>query len=58
MSGVRLVIQFTAENAQEAEQRVQALADRCKNVQKEPGCHQFEVFRSALRPTVYALLEH
>ncbi len=58
MAGVRLVIQFTAESPEDAEQRVQALAERCKSVAEEPGCDQFEVFRSALRPTVYALLEH
>jgi quinol monooxygenase YgiN len=58
MAGVRLVIQFTAESPEEAEQRVQALAERCKKVQEEPGCIQFEAFRSELRPNVYALLEH
>lgn len=58
MPGVRLVIQFTAQSAEEAEQRVQTLAERCRRVVEEPGCHQFEVFRSALRPTAYALLEH
>ena len=58
MAGVRLLIQFTAENEKEADERVQALAERSKQAQTEPGCHQFEVFRSALRPNVYALLEH
>ena len=58
MAGVRLVIQFTAESDAEAEQRVKETAERCLQVQKEPGCVQFEVFRSAVRPNVYALLEH
>jgi len=58
MSGVRLVIQFTAANEAEADQRVAELAERCKHAQTEKGCHQFEVFRSALRPNVYTLLEH
>jgi quinol monooxygenase YgiN len=58
MAGVRLVVQFTAKSPEEAEQRIKALAERSKTVQTEPGCRQFEVFRSALRPDVYALLEH
>ncbi|MPZ13856.1 MAG: hypothetical protein GEU73_05440 [Chloroflexi bacterium] len=58
MAGVRLVIQFTAENAEDSEQRVRALAERCQRVASEPGCQQFEVFQSAVRPNVYALLEH
>src|SRR5205823_441174 len=58
MAGVRLIIQFTAENSAEADKQVEAMADRCRNAQSEPGCLQFEVFRSALRPETYALLEH
>jgi quinol monooxygenase YgiN len=58
MAGVRLIIQFTAENAAEADKLVQEMAERCRKVQSEPGCLQFEVFRSALRPETYALLEH
>jgi quinol monooxygenase YgiN len=27
-----------------------AMADRCRAVQQEPGCQQFEVFQSALNP--------
>lgn len=58
MAGVRLMIQFTAENAAEAGKQVEAMAERCRATQSEPGCLQFEVFRSALRPETYALLEH
>jgi quinol monooxygenase YgiN len=58
MAGVRLIIQFTAESAAEADKLVEGMADRCRSVQSEPGCVQFEVFRSALRPETYALLEH
>jgi quinol monooxygenase YgiN len=57
MAGVRLVIQFTAESEADADQRVKEMAERCLQVQKEPGCVQFEVFRSAVRPNVYALIE-
>jgi quinol monooxygenase YgiN len=57
MSGVRLVIQFAADSPEIAEQAVEQAAERCKRVQKEPGCLQFEVFRSALDPARYVLLE-
>ena len=54
---VRVVVQFTAENQGIADKQVQALAERGANVQKEPGCLQFEVFRSVARPEKYALIE-
>jgi quinol monooxygenase YgiN len=57
MAGVRVLVQFTTDSEAEAEQRVRETAERCPEVQKEPGCVQFEVFRSALRPNVYALIE-
>lgn len=58
MAGVRLIIQFTAGSKAEADTEVLAMADRCRKAQQEPGCMQFEVFRSELRPETYALLEH
>ena len=58
MAGVRLLIQFTADTAEIAEKAVGEAAERCKKAQQEPGCVQFEVFRSALRPEAYVLLEH
>ncbi|HLQ33682.1 MAG TPA: antibiotic biosynthesis monooxygenase [Chloroflexota bacterium] len=58
MAGVRLVLQFTAESAQEADKQVEAMTERCRKAQQEDGCIQFEVFRSALQPEKYALLEH
>lgn len=58
MSGVRLVLQFTADSAELAEKHVQAVVELCKIVQQQPGCLQFEVFRSALRPEQYVVLEH
>jgi|SRR5579859_1269740 len=58
MSGVRLIVQFEADSAEVAEQAVAEAAERCRRVQHEPGCLQFEVFRSALSPERYVLLEH
>src|SRR5436305_12997796 len=57
MAGVRLVIQFTADSVDIADKAIEAAVERCKKSQQEPGCIQFEVFRSALRPEQYVLLE-
>lgn len=58
MAGVRLVIQFTADSPELADEAIKGAIERCKTSSQEPGCLQFEVFRSALRPEHYALLEH
>jgi quinol monooxygenase YgiN len=58
MAGVRLIVQFTADTKEIADQAIAAAVERCKSAQQEPGCLQFEVFRSALRPEHYVLLEH
>ena len=58
MAGVRLIIQFTADSAEIADKAIEAATERCRQAQQEPGCLQFEVFRSALRPEHYVLLEH
>ena len=58
MAGVRLLIQFVADSTDIADQALGQAVERCKRVQSEPGCLQFEVFRSALRPEAYVLLEH
>lgn len=58
MAGVRLIVQFTADSRETADQAIEAAVERCKKSQQEPGCLQFEVFRSALRPEAYVLLEH
>jgi quinol monooxygenase YgiN len=58
MSGVRLIVQFKADSAEIAEKAVAEAVERCKRAQQEPGCLQFEVFRSALHPEQYVLLEH
>jgi quinol monooxygenase YgiN len=57
MAAVRVVVQFTADNAATADQRAQELEERAKNVRQERGCLQFEVFRSMSRPEQYALIE-
>ena len=58
MSGVRILIQFTADSAATADAQVQELAERCRSTQQEPGCLQFEAFRSVVRPETWALVEH
>ena len=57
MAAVRVVVQFTCDSAATAEQRSKELAERAKSVQQEPGCIQFEAFRSMSRPEQYALIE-
>ncbi len=58
MAGVRLIVQFIADSREIADQAIEAAVERCRKAQQEPGCIQFEVFRSALRPEAYVLLEH
>ena len=58
IAGVRLIIQFNADSVELADEAVAESAERCKSARQEPGCLQFEVFRSALQPERYVLLEH
>ena len=53
---VRLVITTYAKPGKGAE-LAQAMADRCRAVQQEPGCQQYEVFQSALDPDKLVVLE-
>jgi quinol monooxygenase YgiN len=53
---VRLVITTHAKPGQGAA-LAQAMADRCRAVQQESGCQQYEVFQSALDPDKLILLE-
>ena len=53
---VRLVITTYAKPGQGAA-LAQAMTDRCRAVQQEPGCQQFEVFQSALDPDKLVVLE-
>jgi quinol monooxygenase YgiN len=53
---VRLVITTYAKPGKGTE-LAQAMADRCRAVQQELGCQQFEVFQSALDPDKLVVLE-
>ena len=53
---VRLVIQLTSAPGKGAELAA-AMAERCREVQQEPGCEQYEVFHSAVEPDRLVLLE-
>src|SRR5215212_7450934 len=53
---VRLVVSLKAKPGKGAE-LLQAMAQRCRDAQQEPGCRQFEVFQSGLDPDRLALLE-
>ena len=53
---VRLVVTVTAAPGKGAE-LAQAYKARCAEAMKEPGCEQFEIFRSATNPDTLALLE-
>jgi quinol monooxygenase YgiN len=53
---VRLVVEINASPGKGAE-LAQAFRQRCRDVMKEPGCEQFEVFQSVLNPDKLALLE-
>ena len=46
---VRLVVTITATPGKGSE-LAQAYRERCAEVMQEPGCEQFEVFRSVLNP--------
>jgi quinol monooxygenase YgiN len=53
---IRLVVTITAAPGKGAE-LAQAMKARCEECRKEPGCEQFEVFRSVLDPDKLTLLE-
>ena len=53
---LRLVISFTAAPGKGAE-LADAFRGRCELVSQEPGCLQFEIFRSAVDPDKLTLLE-
>ncbi len=54
---VRLIITIQAKPGKGAE-LAKAYEARCAEVQKEPGCEQFEVFRSVISGDKLVLLEH
>jgi quinol monooxygenase YgiN len=53
---VRLVVTFKAEPGKGAE-LAEAMKARCAVSATDAGCQQFEVFRSAVNPDNFALLE-
>jgi quinol monooxygenase YgiN len=53
---VRLVITLSAAPGRGAE-LAEAFRARCEEVMQEPGCQQFEAFRSVLDPDKVTLLE-
>jgi quinol monooxygenase YgiN len=53
---VRLVITFTAAPGKGGDLG-EAMKARCAEVQKEPGCEQFEAYRSVADPDKIVLLE-
>jgi quinol monooxygenase YgiN len=53
---IRLVVTITAAPGKGSE-LAQAYVPRCAEAMKEPGCEQFEIFRSATNPDKLALLE-
>jgi quinol monooxygenase YgiN len=58
MSAIRAVISFTAPSAEAAEAEMEARIKRCRETEaEEEGCLQFEVFRSAMRPEKFVLIE-
>lgn len=53
---VRLIVTINAAPGKGGE-LAKAFVPRCAEIGKEPGCEQFEVFRSALNPDKLVLLE-
>lgn len=53
---IRLVITMAAAPGRGSELAT-AMAARCAEVMREPGCEQFEIFRSAVDPDKLVLLE-
>lgn len=53
---VRLVITMQAKPGKGAE-LLKVMEERCREVRKEPGCEQFEVFQSGHDPDKLVLLE-
>ncbi|HEX3245384.1 MAG TPA: antibiotic biosynthesis monooxygenase [Chloroflexota bacterium] len=54
---VRLIINITAAPGK-GDELAAVYRERCLDIQKEPGCVQFEVFQSTVAPDRLVLLEH
>jgi quinol monooxygenase YgiN len=53
---VRLIVTFTAQPGR-ADEFLRGWPERKAEVEVEPGCEQYELFRSAERPDILVLLE-
>lgn len=59
MPAVRVIVNITAPGPAEADASFAARIERCRHVEAtEPGCLQYEIFRSGLDPAKLVLLEH
>jgi quinol monooxygenase YgiN len=58
MSAVRVIVSIAAPSAEAAEEILRQRVDACKRTEaEEEGCLQYEIFRSALRPERFVLME-
>jgi quinol monooxygenase YgiN len=58
MGAIRAVISFTMPSAAAADAEMAARIERCRQTEaEEAGCLQFEVYRSAVHPEKFVLLE-
>lgn len=58
MSAIRAVITVTAASPEYAETEIRERIERCRQTEaEEEGCLQFEVFRSAMRPEKFVIVE-
>lgn len=58
MSAVRVIVSGQAPSAEAADDLIAKRVEVCKRVQaEEEGCLQYEVYRSAMRPDCYVLME-
>ena len=59
MSAIRVIIDVKTASAEAAEAEIGDRVERCRRTEaEEHGCLQFEVYRSAMRPECYVILEH
>jgi quinol monooxygenase YgiN len=55
---IRALISFTFPSAEAAEAELAVRVERCRAVEAgEPGCLQYEIFRSAMKPEKLVLIE-
>lgn len=58
MAKIRVIVTVTAASAADADVALARRVERCRQVEAtEAGCLQYEVFRSAMRPERFVLVE-